>query len=328
VDQPRNAALGEVTVATTTERDAAARRTVSPSAGWRAGLTWWREVIFVGLLYLVYEGSRLVPSPVSGNAAANARDIFHTETRLHLDAEHTLDHWLAGLPTAVQVGASYWYELLHYVVTPVVLIWLYRLGARAYRPARNALVATTLPALIVFWLFPVSPPRLLSGTGVVDIVVSHAQYGWWSAQGTAPGGLNSVVNVDAAMPSLHVGWALWCGIALYRNAHSRLLRAVGVVYPLGTAFVVLATGNHWLLDVLAGAALCLVADALVRRRATSMPNVAVLGRTRFALARALRVARLPVHVPPHATPVRTSPARTTSSHVTPPSTTSARSPRT
>ena len=90
------------------------------------------------------------------------------------------------------------------------------------------------------------------------------RFGWWGSGGTAPHGLGSFVNEYAAMPSLHVGWALWCGVQVYSHARHRIVRAVGVAYPVLTAVVVMATGNHYLLDAFAGVAVAVLSWALVR----------------------------------------------------------------
>jgi membrane-associated phospholipid phosphatase len=79
-----------------------------------------------------------------------------------------------------------------------------------------------------------------------------AHYGWWSTAGSAPRGLGSDTNQFAAMPSLHVGWAVWSGWQLYRHGQRRVTKILGVAYPFVLSVVVIATANHYLLDVIAG----------------------------------------------------------------------------
>ncbi len=153
---------------------------------------------------------------------------------------------------------SDYYDNAHFIVTIAMLALLWWQGAARYRPMRNALVAINLLGFVVFWLFPVAPPRMLDG--FTDVVSSTHAFGSWH-----DGALASQANQLAAMPSLHIAWALWCTVAVWQLTRRRLLRALGVLYPCLTGFAVLATGNHYVLDVVAGAALVAVAFACVSR---------------------------------------------------------------
>jgi hypothetical protein len=181
-----------------------------------------------------------------------------------LALEGHLNSALGRLPV-LAVLASYWYSALHYTVTPAVLVWLHRRHPSSYRPARTALVGATLLGLVGFWLYPTAPPRMLSGDGFVDTLAQFSRWGWWSTDASAPKGMGGLTNELAAMPSLHVGWAVWVGWYVYRHASSRVARTLAVAYPAGTALVVMATANHYLLDVVAGAVLVAGAIAVVSR---------------------------------------------------------------
>jgi hypothetical protein len=141
---------------------------------------------------------------------------------------------------------------------------------------------STLIGLIGFTLMPTAPPRLLSsGHGFIDTMAQYGSYGWWGTDASAPRGLGGLTNQYAAMPSLHVGWALWCGIMLWRYGRSPLVRALGVIYPLGTALVVMGTGNHYLLDAVAGAFVMSVGYALTRPALRLVDDARIrLGRRR------------------------------------------------
>jgi hypothetical protein len=82
----------------------------------------------------------------------------------------------------------------------------------------------------------------------------YSSYGWWGGEASAPRGLGGLTNQYAAMPSLHVGWALWCGVMLWRHGGTRTAKVAAVVYPLVTTLVVMGTANHYFLDAVAGAA--------------------------------------------------------------------------
>jgi len=165
---------------------------------------------------------------------------------LRVNRLFTREPWL-GVP------ADFWYASLHYVVTPAVLIWLFRARAEHYRAARTWLLISTFIGLIGFTLMPTAPPRLLpGGDGFIDTMAKYGSYGWWGSDASAPRGMGHLTNQYAAMPSLHVGWSLWCGIMLFRFGRHWTLRALGVIYPVMTALVVMGTANHYLMDAAAG----------------------------------------------------------------------------
>lgn len=146
------------------------------------------------------------------------------------------------------------------------MIWLYRAHPAHYCGARTWLATATFSALIGFWLFPVTPPRLLPASGIHDTLADIQPWGWWSGQTSAPSGLGGLVDEFAAMPSLHVGWALWSGWLVVRHARRPAVRALGAAYPVVTTFVVLSTGNHYLADAIVGACLIMITSTLVPPR--------------------------------------------------------------
>lgn len=187
-------------------------------------------------------------------ALAHATSILHVERSLHIDPEHALDHWLAGHPTLGLVLSDY-YDNAHFIVTLGLLGWLWWRRADLYRPLRNSLVLVNVLAFVVFWLYPLAPPRMLGG--FTDVVASTHAFGSWHT-----GALASHANQLAAMPSLHMAWAAWCALALWRISRRSWVRAVALLYPCMTALAVLATGNHFLLDVLGGLVAIAVAVAI------------------------------------------------------------------
>ena len=102
-----------------------------------------------------------------------------------------------------------------------------------------------------------APPRMLPG--FVDTLASTASLGWWGSDASAPRGLGDLTNQLAAMPSLHVGWAVWVP-GSSTGGSRRWVRLLGVAYPVGTTLVVVSTANHYLLDAVAGAAVVAVAS--------------------------------------------------------------------
>ncbi|MBN9620953.1 MAG: phosphatase PAP2 family protein [Actinobacteria bacterium] len=213
--------------------------------------SWWRELLLIGVLYGIYEVSRGVGDVDVSSALANGREILHLERVWHISPEHVLNEALSNV-TFIAVVASYFYSVMHYIVTPIVLVWMYRSHREHYGRARTALAISTGLGLVGYLLLPTAPPRMLAGSGLRDTLADTQNWGWWGGDGSVPRGLGALTNQFAAMPSLHVGWALWCGVLIAVYARRRWVRVLGVAYPIATTLVVLATGNHYLLDALAG----------------------------------------------------------------------------
>ncbi|RPE43645.1 PAP2 superfamily protein [Streptomyces sp. Ag109_O5-1] len=217
-------------------------------------LRWWTELPLILLVYGCYLAGRLLARTDTSGAVDHGLAILRVEKTLRLNAEHPLNRlftreaWL-GIP------ADFWYASLHYIVTPVILVWLFRKRSEIYRQARTWLMTSTFIGLIGFTLLPTCPPRLLEAKyGFVDTMAQYSSYGWWGGEASAPRGMGGMTNQYAAMPSLHCGWALWCGVMLWRYGNSRLTKVLGVAYPLLTAIVVMGTANHYFLDAVAGVA--------------------------------------------------------------------------
>ncbi|MEV4191289.1 phosphatase PAP2 family protein [Streptomyces toxytricini] len=226
---------------------------------------WWAELLLLGLLYGAYSGGRLLARGDVGLAVGHGLAILRAEEVLGIDFERPLNRLLTG-HAALGVPADFAYASLHYLVTPAVLVWLYRRRPHAYTAARTWLVASTLLGLVGFTLLPTCPPRLLDPAhGFTDTMAQYSAYGWWGAEASAPRGMGGLTNQYAAMPSLHVGWALWCGVLLWRYGRRPLLRALGAAYPALTVLVVMGTANHYFLDAAAGAAVMAAGYAIARR---------------------------------------------------------------
>jgi len=190
-------------------------------------------------------------------ALAHGLSIVNIETWLHLDAERGLNRWLADHLLLGRWVGDY-YALAHFVITVAVLVWLWWRHPGRYRLLRNALLGINVIGFLVFWAFPVAPPRMLSGLGFVDIdIVAH------SLGNLSTGALAHQANEYAAMPSLHVAWALWCAFAVWAIRTDRPARAGAAGYVILTSVVAMATGHHYFLDVVAGATTAVVAGGAV-----------------------------------------------------------------
>ncbi|MFF5004848.1 phosphatase PAP2 family protein [Streptomyces phaeochromogenes] len=229
-------------------------RTDAPSteAAPRSRLRWWTELPLILLVYGAYSAGRLLARGDVTSAVDHGLAILRVEKFFFLNAEHPLNRLFTREPW-IGIPADFWYASLHYMVTPAVLVWLFRSRAVRYRAARTWLMTSTFIGLIGFTLLPTCPPRLLSAShGFVDTMAQYSDYGWWGGEASAPRGLGGMTNQYAAMPSLHCGWALWCGVMLWMYGGTRLTKVAGVLYPLITTIVVMGTANHYFLDAVAG----------------------------------------------------------------------------
>ena len=206
---------------------------------------WWEEVLFIGLSYLLYSTIRNAAPTHATAAFHRANDMLRFERDTHLDIEKTLNNIVAGWHPLAYV-ASYWYAAMHFIVTTALLVWLYVRHPLRYRPIRAVLYLTNILALGGFWFFALAPPRMLPG--FVDTVDRYpTAWGSWDTAGVA-----EISNQLAAMPSLHIGWSVWCGIVIFKLARHTWAKVAGVAYPLITLFVILGTANHFLLDAVGG----------------------------------------------------------------------------
>jgi hypothetical protein len=212
-------------------------------------------IVFLGWIYDWLQD--LAPVRL-GLALRNGRAILSFEERLHIAPERYLDHWLSHHYWVAYISSDF-YDNAIFVFTAALAVWLWWRRPDIYRPLRNDLVLANLIGFAVFWQFPVAPPRMLPG--FTDIVEKVGGLGSWH------NALISHADQLAAMPSMHLAWAVWCSIVLWRLAGKSRWRwaalAVGVAYPLATAWVVLGTANHYLMDVVAGSACTAVSLVIV-----------------------------------------------------------------
>jgi hypothetical protein len=216
----------------------------------------WFEILLIAVSYWVYSLVRNAVPQQESAAMRHANQIWKLEHQLGLAVEQTINHSVNSA-TWLIVGMNYYYATLHFVVTLGVLVWLYRKHPGRYGPARMMLFVTTGFALVGFYFYPLAPPRLMHGAAFVDTVKVHHTWG-----SMASGDLAHVSNQYAAMPSMHIGWSLWCGITIAMLARPLWAKVFGVSYPLATLLVIVATANHFWLDAIGGT-LCLAAGFAV-----------------------------------------------------------------
>jgi hypothetical protein len=205
------------------------------------------ELVVVVVLLRVYDAARAHADVSRDDALRHARSILDVERRLHLDPEHAANAALHRHERLCTLAVD-WYQYLHIPVTMALLLTLWVRCPARYRPLRTSLVLLNVVGLGVFLAWPLAPPRLLSGSGFIDSVSST---GHLLASGS--------VSLDqyGAMPSLHIAWAVWSAVVVAVLLERHRLRHLAWLYPATTAVVVIATANHYLVDVAAGAVLAL-----------------------------------------------------------------------
>jgi len=216
------------------------------------------ELAVIAFLGWIYDWLQNLAPLRRGLAFSHARAILSFEEHLGVAPEHYLNHWLAHQYLLAYISSDF-YDNAIFGVTLGLAAWIWWRRPDIYRPLRNVLVLANLMGFAVFWLYPVAPPRMLPG--FIDIVAKVGGLGAWHHT------LISHADQLAAMPSMHLAWAVWCSLVAWRLSSSGPWRWVAgtfaVAYPLLTALVVLGTANHYLLDVLAGTGCTFVSLAVV-----------------------------------------------------------------
>ncbi len=242
---------------------------------WRRGrqlsdgsrIYWWKEVLIVLVVDVVYETVRNIASAKPQRAYDNAIRLIGWQRDLGIWHEHGIQQWALGF-TPLIIAANYFYGSVYIIATVLGLIFLYRFHSDDYPLWRNALAIGTLLGLIGFATFPLMPPRLLDTwadpNGLFqfnantffhfkDTLLEYPTF--WSFNSE---GMKSISNQFAAMPSLHCGWAFWGLAVFYPRVKSWWAKGLAILYPITTIFVVVITGNHYFLDAVGGLFIMLV----------------------------------------------------------------------
>jgi hypothetical protein len=237
-------------------------------------LFWWKEALIIGVGYFIYSwtrnqfgSNRIAADGVPEQAFGNAEKVIRFERLVGLFHEESIQEFFLAWPRAFIQFWNTYYGTVHFIVTVVVFVLLFRKRPAVFPQWRNTIVAMTILAIIGFALFPLMPPRLLDapcadyggaciesdlrpedgGFGFVDTLKEFG--GPWSFDSEAVADLS---NQYAAMPSLHIGWAMWCAVAVWPLLRRRWQRIVVFLYPLLTLFCIIVTANHYWIDGVGG----------------------------------------------------------------------------
>jgi hypothetical protein len=214
------------------------------------------QVALAMLAALVYFGVRNLTVGEHGEAYANADRIQRLGRSLHIAWEQSLQEPIAEHLALVTIF-NWIYIWGHWPVIITAALLLYRYRRDRFRLLRNAMFISGAIGFFFFGFFPVAPPRL-ADPGVIDFVTLHSH----AYRGLQPPGLT---NQYAAFPSLHFGWNVLVGIAVWGATTNRFLRTLAVAGPTAMGVAVVVTGNHYVIDAVAGLALALFAWLVARR---------------------------------------------------------------
>jgi len=207
-----------------------------------------RQVLLFGLAYLAYRLVRGLVENDANAAFAHARDLISLERTLHLFIEPSVQTWASG-SHFVMALASWLYVNAQGSVTIAALLYLYLRHNRNFYFVRNMFMIAMAIALVGYTVFPTAPPRFMPEWGFIDTVsdftpvnVSHTS-----------ASMSALFNPYAAVPSMHVAFALMIGWPLARLARHRIVSALWLLYPLLMTFVIVVTANHFIFDAILGA---------------------------------------------------------------------------
>ena len=203
-----------------------------------------------------YEAARLAMEPDWARAFANAERIVNVERVLGLGWEQPLQRAFLALPDVV-TALNVFYFVGHFLFTGLFFLWLYRRSRDGFRVFRDGFLAATAISVLIHWLFPTAPPRL-AASGIEDtlLVLSGIDIGSPTT--------SALSNPVAAVPSLHAAYAVGVGVGLVLFARALLWRLAGVVYPPLVLLTIVVTGNHFVLDAVAGVLVLAAGFAVMR----------------------------------------------------------------
>lgn len=213
------------------------------------------EALLIALLLTIYQGVRHLAIGHFGEATQHAEWVWRLERAMFLPDEAVLQRWVLSWDYAARL-ANIYYVGVHFPGTAIALLWLFLRHRPVYLRARTELVLLTCSGLVVHVFFPLAPPRLVPDLGMLDTMLTVGPSAYSSPN-------TGFANQFAAMPSLHIGWAILVAVSVVRASGCRW-RWLVVLHPLLTTTVVVVTANHYWLDGIVAALLLVVSMLLVR----------------------------------------------------------------
>jgi hypothetical protein len=229
----------------------------------------WRDLLRQLLLFCgAYWLYRLVRGQTDGRVAEafnHARELIHLEQALGLFVEPTVHAWAEGRSGVIDL-ASWMYVNSHFTITTTALAFIYLYRNPSFYFIRNMFMVAMGIALVLYAAFPTAPPRFMPEWGFSDSV---ARFTGLTASGSSA---DALYNPFAAVPSMHVAFALMIGVPMASMARHRWAKALWSVYPLMVTFVVVATANHWWFDAFTGAVTAAISAVVALQFARWRPS--------------------------------------------------------
>lgn len=219
------------------------------------------EFTLVAVLFMAYFATRGIVSGRAADAFYNAYQLMELQNWLGISWELTVQSWIMQHDWAIWFVNSI-YVYTHMPALILFAIWVFIWHHDRYPEVRNVFLGMLAVGLMVYSLIPLAPPRFFTASGFVDTLAAHSSVDYHQD------GIEMLYNPYAAMPSLHVGFAVFVGIGIIAIGQKRRHWIIGVAFPVLMSIAVVGTGNHFVLDVVAGAALAFAAWYLVPRLTT------------------------------------------------------------
>jgi hypothetical protein len=219
----------------------------------------WIIETLVGVgVYLLYDSLRDAAMGSGRAALRHAHSVVDAEKLLGIYQEHRIQQWFVDWHPFISFWNVY-YGTIHFVMPVVALVVLYHRFPVRYVRWRNTLLFLLAFGLIGFWLYPLTPPRLMPAHyGFVDTAAEFFNFGpqqrvVLNAAGEPNAAATAAFgNLFAAMPSLHMAWSTWAAFALVPVLRRRWLQVLVCLDPIATFFAITVTANHWVLDAVGG----------------------------------------------------------------------------
>jgi hypothetical protein len=225
----------------------------------------------IALFVTAYGGYELVRGLVgvsSDRPFGDATRIIDLERGLHIFVEPQIQRWVIGNAHWLLVIADWTYINAHFALSVGALVFIYLRRNDSFYCVRNMFMIAMLIALVGYCAYPTAPPRLMPQWGFSDAIRQFTGVSMERGPGSA------LLNPYAAVPSMHVCFAVMIGMPMSRLVHSPAARALWRLYPAFIVFVVVVTGNHYFTDVVLGLLTAVVAELLAKRLlARARPDV-------------------------------------------------------
>jgi membrane-associated phospholipid phosphatase len=216
------------------------------------------EFLLVAGLFLAYFTTRGIVSGRAPDAFHNAWQLMRLQDWMGISWELSFQGWIMQYDWLIWTVNSI-YVYTHMPALILFAIWVFIWHHNQYRNVRNVFLGMLAVGLLVYTLIPLAPPRFFTSSGFVDTLAAYSAVDYHQES------IDMLYNPYAAMPSLHVGFAVFVGIGIIVIGGKYRHWIIGVTFPLLMSMAVVGTGNHFVLDVVAGAALAVTAWYAVPR---------------------------------------------------------------